>query len=69
MQGYTTVFTYLKKVGHRLLSSEDGPTTVEYAVLIALIVGVCIATAQAMATATAESFDTSADAIDGALGS
>lgn len=61
------VYAYMKKVVHRLYLSEDGPTTVEYAVLIALIIGVCLATAQTMATATRESFDTSADAIDGAF--
>lgn len=58
---------YMKKVVHRLIVSEDGPTTVEYAVLIALIIGVCIATAQTMANATRESFDDSAAAIDGAF--
>ena len=47
----------------RLLISEDGPTTVEYAVLIALIVGTCIASVQALAQATGSSFDKSAAAI------
>lgn len=47
----------------RFLASEDGPTTVEYAVLVALIVGTCIASVHALATATGSSFDKSAAAI------
>lgn len=56
----------VKNIWHktlRLLVSEDGPTSVEYAVLIALIVGACIASVQALATATGASFDKSAAAI------
>ena len=51
----------------RLLVSEDGPTTVEYAVILALIVAVCIGAIQTMAVATRDSFDSSANAIDGAF--
>ncbi len=47
----------------RFLTSEDGPTTVEYAVMIALIVGVCLASVNALATATGSSFNKSAAAI------
>lgn len=47
----------------RFLASEDGPTAVEYAVMLALIVGVCLASVHALATATGASFDKSAAAI------
>ncbi|MEZ6135886.1 MAG: Flp family type IVb pilin [Pirellulaceae bacterium] len=53
----------------RFLENEDGPTTVEYAVLLAMIVGVCIGAVQTMSTATQGSFDTSANAISNAIGS
>ena len=52
----------------RLLREEDGPTAVEYAVMLALIVAACLGTITAMANATAESFDTSAGELEGALG-
>jgi pilus assembly protein Flp/PilA len=47
----------------RFLASEDGPTAVEYAVMLALIVGVCLASVNALANATGSSFDKSAAAI------
>lgn len=43
-----------------LLCDESGPTTVEYAVMLALIVAVCLGAISAMAHATADSFDDSA---------
>jgi len=46
------------------LSSEDGPTTVEYAVMLSLIVGACLFSIQLLSYATAGSFDSSANAID-----
>jgi pilus assembly protein Flp/PilA len=49
----------------RFLDSEDGPTAVEYAVMLALIVGVCIASVNALANATGSSFNKSAAAIIG----
>ena len=52
----------------KLLRDEDGPTSVEYAVMLALIVAACIGAVNAMATATATSFDDSADELDGVLG-
>ncbi len=53
----------------RFLESEEGPTAVEYAVLLALIIGALISAAQIMAASTRESFDTSANAINEAIGS
>lgn len=47
---------------------EEAATAVEYAVMIALIVGVCIASVTFLADKTKESFDTSSDAITGAIG-
>jgi pilus assembly protein Flp/PilA len=58
------MITFLKK----LLREEDGPTAVEYAVMLAMIVVACIGAVNQMATATADSFDTSAAELDGVLG-
>ena len=58
------MFTHLK----RFLRDESGPTAVEYAVMLALIVAACIGAVNQMANATADSFDTSAEAIEGAFG-
>jgi pilus assembly protein Flp/PilA len=52
----------------KLLRDEDGPTAVEYAVLLALIVAACLGAVNSMAHATAESFDTSAKTLDSVLG-
>jgi pilus assembly protein Flp/PilA len=50
------------------LREEDGPTAVEYAVLLALIIAACLGAVNTMAHATADSFDTSAKNLDGVLG-
>ncbi len=52
----------------KFLREEDGPTAVEYAVMLALIVAVCVGAVHQMAHATAESFDTSAKNLEGVLG-
>jgi pilus assembly protein Flp/PilA len=52
----------------KLLREEEGPTSVEYAVMLALIVAACVGAVQSMAAATAGSFDSSAAELDGALG-
>ena len=62
------MISFWTKAAKRLAVQEDGPTAVEYAVLLALIVGVCISAIQTLSTATRDSFDTSSNAIDGALG-
>jgi pilus assembly protein Flp/PilA len=51
-----------------LLFEEDGPTAVEYAVMLAMIVVACISAVNSMAHATADSFDHSAAELDGVLG-
>ncbi len=53
----------------RFLSDESGPTAVEYAVMLALIVVVCIGSVNLMAQNTAQSFDTSAAELAGVFGS
>ena len=52
----------------KFLREEDGPTAVEYAVLLALIIAACIGAVNTMAHATADSFNTSAKNLDGVLG-
>lgn len=59
------MISHLKK----FLSDESGPTAVEYAVMLALIIVVCVGSVQLMAYATAGSFDSSAAAIATATGS
>jgi len=63
------VINYWEKSIKRLLVGEDGPTAVEYAVLLALIVAACIGAIQTMSQATRDSFDTSSNAISKAIGS
>jgi pilus assembly protein Flp/PilA len=57
------------KLIKRLLRDEDGPTAVEYAVMLALIVGVCITSVNVLANATGDSFETSSGQLTGVLGS
>jgi pilus assembly protein Flp/PilA len=52
----------------RFLREEDGPTAVEYAVVLALIVGVCIAAVGRLASVVGNSFDSSGNAIQSAFG-
>lgn len=40
----------------RFLANEDGPTAVEYAVMLALIILVCVATVAQLGQATNDSF-------------
>jgi pilus assembly protein Flp/PilA len=59
----------MKRIILKFLSSDDGPTAVEYAVMLAMIVVVCIASVNLMASHTAASFDDSASQISDALNS
>ncbi len=59
----------MKKLFKRLWHEEDGPTAVEYGVLLALIVIACIGAVNSMSQATADSFDSSAQQLSGAFGS
>ena len=47
----------------KFLVSEDGPTAVEYAVMLALIVVVCIGTITAVGTKVNSSFDATKTAL------
>jgi len=58
----------MMKLFKKLLREDDGPTAVEYAVMLALIVAVCVVTVNQMAQATRDSFDSSAAELDGVLG-
>ncbi len=58
---------YLNTAIPRFLVLEDGPTAVEYAVMIALIVVACIGSVSALATATRGSLDASSNAIESVL--
>lgn len=58
----------MKKLFFSLLRDEDGPTAVEYAVMLALIVGACIGAVHSMANATAASFDRSSTELESVLG-
>lgn len=50
----------------RFLRSEDGPTAVEYAVMLVLIVIVCLSSISVVGQLAASSFNISAEAIEGA---
>jgi len=52
-----------------LWTDESGPTAVEYAVMLALIVGACLASVNVLAENTGNSFDESASQIASVLGS
>jgi len=49
----------------RFLSEEDGPTAVEYAVMLALIIIVCIASIQALGTNANSTFNDVATKMNG----
>jgi pilus assembly protein Flp/PilA len=56
--------TLVRKIG-RFLGSDDGPTAVEYAVMMALIVIVCLAAIRAIGTNARTTFNS----VAGQLGS
>ena len=58
----------MKDLLYRLIVEEDGPTAVEYAVILALLVATCISAVNLLANNTAASFDDSAAQISAALG-
>ena len=58
----------MKKLGNALvkfLKNEDGPTAVEYAVMLALIIVVCIAAITTLGTNANNTFSTVATKIAG----
>ena len=59
----------MKDLLYRLAIEEEGPTAVEYAVILGLLVAACISSVNLLASQTAASFDNSAAEITTALGS
>jgi pilus assembly protein Flp/PilA len=51
----------------RFLREDDGPTAVEYAVMLALIILVCFIAVQSLGTQTATSFSNSSLSIGDAM--
>lgn len=51
---------------HRFLVCEDGPTAVEYAVMLALIVIVCLTAITNLGTAAKDTFNEIKDSVNGA---
>lgn len=51
----------------QFLREDEGPTAVEYAVMLALIILVCIAAIQAVGTQTSTSFSNSSLSIGNAM--
>ena len=51
------------------LKRDDGPTAVEYAVMLALIVVACLGAVGGLAQATGDSFDSSAAELSSVLSS
>jgi len=50
----------------RFLVSEDGPTAVEYAVMLALIIIVCLTAISSLGEATSDQFDAIKSELDNA---
>ena len=57
--------TWSKKIV-RFLQAEDGPTAVEYAVMLALIIVVCLVAITALGTSANKTFGTVAGAVGSA---
>ena len=57
-----SVMKYLKTIAQRFFREEDGPTAVEYAVMLALIVIVCIAAIGAVGQSANGTFEFISDA-------
>lgn len=68
---YFYIMTLSKRIQSiaRFLTEEEGTTTVEYAVMIALILGALIGSALLLGPAVDSSFQDSSTAISGAFGS
>ena len=61
-----TMFAKMKKSFVEFLGREDGPTAVEYAVMLALIIVVCITAITALGSNANKTFTTVGTAIGGA---
>ncbi len=56
-------FTYLGRMARRFLRAESGATAVEYAVLVAGVVIVCVAAAAALKVPASSAFNNSGNTI------
>jgi len=54
---------FIAKKLRRLMGSEEGPTAVEYAVMLALIIIVCLAAIRAVGTNAKNTFQRAANSI------
>ena len=59
------MFVDLKNKVQRFLKSEDGPTAVEYAVMLALIVIVCLTAIRSIGTNANTTFESVANELGG----
>ena len=58
------MFATIMKRLRRLIRDESGPTAVEYAVMLALIIVVCLTSIRFIGTAADNTFNDAADALD-----
>ena len=63
----TNMYEKIGKSVRRFLTEDEGPTAVEYAVMLALIAGAVIGSVGQLATATKNNFNASGTAISGAM--
>jgi pilus assembly protein Flp/PilA len=63
------MFARISQTISKFLKSEDGPTAVEYAVMLALIVVVCISAIQVLGQNANATFTSVGNAIGGTSGS
>ncbi len=66
--GSTMIQGRILKSVAAFITEEEGATAVEYAVMLALIIAVCAASVTTLANTTRDSFDSSGNAISGAIG-
>jgi pilus assembly protein Flp/PilA len=69
MRSATRIIRRIRGSVRRFIKSEDGPTTVEYAVMLMLIVMVCIGSVDFVGEEARGTFDAAARALEGAKGS
>lgn len=62
-----SMISLCRRIG-RFLAEEDGPTAVEYAVMLAMIILACLAAVILVGQSTSESYTKSANSIDKAMG-
>ena len=60
--------SYMNKL-RRFILEEDGPTAVEYAVMLAMIIMACLSAINVMGQQTANSFDDTSGKLQGVFGS